>query len=245
MLTMVDRRKRFLLVAVLAALTLATTGASQAQKKPPGRGGSTNGPDSLCNRNGTECVVGGKTTLTLSSAFKKYLARTKTRLTVRGGATRNGDRITFPVSKNGAAGPTGNPRSYVYQQGFTDDAGACSERTVNVASIHHSGVLELSQRIFVRITGRSQRIRMTFSKPWLVLDGSGDPFGDLGRPYPDDEYPSTASPLGSKNFKIQVRLRVHMVLAHQLNSYFRRPGNIPLGTARTTATVVPKTVCDK
>ena len=83
-LTQADRRKAFLLVAVLAALTLATTGASDAQKPTGNRGGSSTGPDSLCNRNGMEYIVEGKTRLTLTHKFKKYLARTKTTLRVSG-----------------------------------------------------------------------------------------------------------------------------------------------------------------
>lgn len=231
----------------LVAVALAMSVAAQAQKPPRDRPGvRTNGPDSLCNRNGMECIVGGKTRLTLSRQFKKYLARTRTRLRVSGGATRRGDTITFPVAKNGAVGPLGNPRSFVYQQGFIDEAGACTERTVNTAGIHHSGTLQLSQRVFFRYAG-VRLARVKFAKPWLLLDGSSsESFGALARRSPAAaEIKSTASPLGGKTFSTEVRLRANSGPAYyQGISEFKTPGNIPLGIARTTATVVPKKTCE-
>lgn len=93
-----------------------------------------------------ECVTGGMIRVTFTKAYKKALRKQKASIrAVGGGAKLKGRELTMPVVPSGSL-LRGRPRSYVYEQGFEDEFGAC-QRYLGAFVAYTEGKLQLRQRI--------------------------------------------------------------------------------------------------
>jgi hypothetical protein len=80
---------------------LSLVGVAVGQDPGKGGGGIPQSPSCGFPGGSTECVTGGKVTVTFSKSYWRALRAKNVRIEVGGGATRRGRAITFPISARG------------------------------------------------------------------------------------------------------------------------------------------------